>query len=143
LQKEGEMFKKILVATDGSPNAIRAAEEALDIAKAIKAKVTLTYVAYVPPLYDNDISDELYESFIDDGKKILKDTKKIYDQAQYAVETKLVRDKKPSIGICEMGNDFDLIVLGNRGLHEKKEMAVGSTSNHVVHCAPCSVLLVN
>jgi nucleotide-binding universal stress UspA family protein len=137
------MFKKILVATDGSPNAMRAAEEALDIAKASKARVMLTYVVYVPSLYDNDISDELYESFIDDGKKILKDTKTIFEQAEYAVETKLVRGEKPAIGICELGKDFDLIVLGNRGLHEKKEMAVGSTSSQVVYCASCSVLLVN
>lgn len=137
------MFKKILVATDGSSNAMRAAEEALDIAKAGKAKVMLTYVVYVPSLYDNDISDELYESFIDDGKKILKDTKTIFDRAEYTVETKLVRGQKPAIGICEMGKDFDLIVLGNRGLHAKEKMAVGSTSNQVIQCAPCSVLLVN
>jgi nucleotide-binding universal stress UspA family protein len=137
------MFKKILVATDGSPNAIRAAEETLDMAKAIEAEVMLVYVAYVPPLYDCDISDELQESFIDDGKKILQDTKKIFEQAEYEVKTKLVRDEKPASAICKLGNEFDLIVLGSRGLHEEGGRAVGSTSNHVVHCAPCSVLLVS
>jgi nucleotide-binding universal stress UspA family protein len=137
------MIKKILVATDGSPNAIRAAEEALDMAKALEAEVTLVYVAYVPPLYDDDISDELRESFIDDGKKILQDTKKLFDRIGYAVKTKLIRDEKPAIGICEFGRKFDLIVLGSRGLHAEKRMAVGSTSGQVVHCAPCSVLLVN
>lgn len=137
------MFKKILVATDGSPNALRAAEGALAIAQALKAEVVLVYVAYVPSLYDDDISDELQESFVDDGRKILKDTARIYEKAAFPVETKLIRDKKPAIGICEMGEDFDLIVLGNRGLHEEAKMAVGSTSSQVVHCAPCSVLLVN
>ncbi len=137
------MFEKILVATDGSPNALRAAEEALVIAKAQSAEVTLVYVAYVPSLYDNDISDELRESFIDDGKKILLDTGKIFERAGYNAETKLIRDKKPATAICELGEAFDLIVLGNRGLHEEARMAVGSTSSQVVHCAPCSVLLVN
>jgi nucleotide-binding universal stress UspA family protein len=137
------MFKKILVATDGSPNAIRAAEEAREIAEALNAEITLVYVAYVPPLYKSDISDELRESFIDDGKKILQDSKKVFDAAQYAVKTRLIREGKPATAICELGVEFDLIVLGSKGLHEEEGRAVGSTSSQVVHCAPCSVLLVN
>lgn len=137
------MFKKILVASDGSPNAMRAAEETMDMAKALNAEVTLVYVAYVPPLYDNDLSDELQQSFIDDGKKILEDTKKIFDQATYPVKTKLIRDEKPATAICGLGKECDLIVLGCRGLHKERGRGVGSTSDKVVHCAPCSVLLVN
>jgi nucleotide-binding universal stress UspA family protein len=137
------MFKKILVATDGSPNAMRAAEAAMDIAKALNAEVTLVYVAYVPPLYNSDISDELRESFIDDGKKILQDSRKAFDAAGYAVKTRLIRERKPATAICELGTEFDLIVLGSRGLHEEEGRAVGSTSSQVVHCAPCAVLLVN
>ncbi|TET21663.1 MAG: universal stress protein [Candidatus Cloacimonadota bacterium] len=72
------MISKILVATDGSSNAIRGAEKALEFAKAIKAEVMLVYVAYVPIMYRSDISDNLKESFVEDGKRILQDTEQVF-----------------------------------------------------------------
>jgi nucleotide-binding universal stress UspA family protein len=136
------MFKKILVATDGSTMALRGAEVACALAKKVEAEVTLVYVAYVPALYTGDISGNLMESFIEDGKKILHDTEQIFKREGYPATIKLVRDKKPSTAICELAEDFDLLILGARGLHECKFKTIGSTCDSIVHCAPCSVLLV-
>jgi nucleotide-binding universal stress UspA family protein len=36
----------------------------------------------------------------------------------------------------------DLIVIGRRGLRGLAEMFLGSVSNHVIHHAHCSVLVV-
>ncbi len=140
--KGGRMFSKILVATDGSSNAIRGAKKALELAKLTNAEVTLVYVAYVPGLYKGDISSTLMESFIDDGKKILKDTEAIFKKVDYPVKKKLIRDKKPAVAICALAKKFDLLVVGTKGLHRKQEKAIGSISNCIVHCAPCSILLV-
>ena len=136
------MISKILVATDGSSNAMRGAEKALEFAKANKAEVMLVYVAYIPIMYRSDISDNLKESFIEDGKRILHDTEQVFRKAEYPVKTTLVRDEKPSLAICDLGREYDLIVMGTRGLHDEKERAIGSTSDKVIHCSPCSVLLV-
>ena len=136
------MFSKILVATDGSANSIRSAKKALELSKLSGAEVTLVYVAYVPDLYKGDISSELMESFIDDGRKILKDTANIFKKADWPVKTKLIREQKPPVAICSLAKKFDLLVIGSRGLHKKKEKALGSISDCIIHCSPCPVLLV-
>jgi len=136
------VFKKILVAVDGSSNAIRAAKEAFDLAKLSHAEITLVYVAYFPQFYKTDLADELIESIIEDGKKILTDAREIFKRANFTVKTKLIREAKPSEAICKSAQKYDLIVIGSRGLHKKKEKSIGSVSDAVLHCAPCPVLVV-
>lgn len=50
----------------------------------------------------------------------------------------------PSSWIREMAKnwDADLVILGRRGRRGLAEVFLGSVSNHVVHYAPCSVLVV-
>ena len=50
----------------------------------------------------------------------------------------------PSSWIREMAKscDVDLVILGRRGRRGLAEVFLGSVSNHVVHYAPCSVLVV-
>ncbi|WP_199338252.1 universal stress protein [Nostoc sp. FACHB-133] len=50
----------------------------------------------------------------------------------------------PGTNICDLARSWgaDLIVLGRRGLNGFAELLAGSVSNHVVHHAPCSVLVV-
>jgi len=46
--------------------------------------------------------------------------------------------------LCEVAQDWgaDLIVVGRRGRTGLVEALLGSVSNHVVHNAPCSVLVI-
>lgn len=44
-------------------------------------------------------------------------------------------------GYAEQG-EFDLVVLGSRGLGKFKEMMMGSTSSKVLHHVKCSVMVV-
>ncbi|MFL5768293.1 MAG: universal stress protein [Actinomycetota bacterium] len=37
----------------------------------------------------------------------------------------------------------DVIVVGNRGTHDKRRRYLRSVPNGVVHCAPCSVFVVD
>lgn len=39
-------------------------------------------------------------------------------------------------------NDFDLIVIGSRGMGKLKEVFLGSTSNYVVHSSKIPVTIV-
>jgi nucleotide-binding universal stress UspA family protein len=50
----------------------------------------------------------------------------------------------PSLAICDRASEWgaDLIVLGRRGHKGISELLLGSVSNHVIHHAPCSVLIV-
>lgn len=46
--------------------------------------------------------------------------------------------------LCEVAQSWgaDLIVVGRRGLKGISEALLGSVSNHVMHNAPCSVLVI-
>jgi len=138
------MFSKILLATDGSDNALRAARRVAQMAKKLPAKVTLLSAAYVPPMYRDDIGTELTESFVDDARQALHFTQEIFEGEKVASETKLVRDLRPADAIleeAERGN-YDLIVLGSQGLSKKEAKRLGSVSREVAYHAHCSVLVV-
>ena len=50
----------------------------------------------------------------------------------------------PGVVICEVAEEggFDLIVVGSHGHGLLKRMLIGSVSTHVLHRAPCPVLVV-
>jgi nucleotide-binding universal stress UspA family protein len=138
------MFSKILVATDGSSNAIRAARQVAQLVKKLPAKVTLICVAYVPSMYRADIGAELSESFVDDARQALRFTKEVFAEEQLSCQTKLAQDVHPADAILEevKAGNYDLIVMGSRGLSEREMRKLGSVSREVVQRAQCSVLLV-
>lgn len=138
------MFSKILVATDGSDNALRAARQVAQLVKKLPAKVTLLSAAYVPPMYRDDIGTELAESFVDDARQALQHTREVFEREKLTCETKLVQDLRPADAILQEAEkgDFDLVVLGSQGLSQKEAKRLGSVSQEVAQRARCSVLLV-
>jgi nucleotide-binding universal stress UspA family protein len=48
------------------------------------------------------------------------------------------------VDICETATEWqaDLIVIGRRGRTGLQEALLGSVSNHVMHHAPCTVMIV-
>lgn len=138
------MFEKILVATDGSDNALRAARQVAEMVKKQPAKVTLLCAAYVPSMYRDDIGSELAESFVDDAREALQHTREVLEEEKVACDTKMVRDLRPADAILQEAkkNTYDLIVIGSQGLSEKKSIRLGSISREVTERAHCSVLLV-
>jgi nucleotide-binding universal stress UspA family protein len=81
------MFKKILVATDGSDNAMRAAEQGRDIASCMGSQVTVVYAAYVPPMYTNDLRPEIFDSVRADGRRILNAATQVFEGTEVKVKT--------------------------------------------------------
>jgi hypothetical protein len=63
------MFSKILLATDGSDNALRAARQVVRMVKKQPAKVMMLSAAYMPSMYLDDIGPELAESFVDEARQ--------------------------------------------------------------------------
>ena len=138
------MFSKILLATDGSNNALRAARHVAQMVKNQPAEVTILSAAYVPSTYLDDFSAGLLESFLKDARQALDFTRKVFDQEQVSYQIKLDRDRHPAEAILhEAGEgDYDLIVLGSRGLSNREAKRLGSISQEVAERARCSVLLI-
>ncbi len=141
--KINHSFKKILVALDGSKNSIQALSNAIQLAKQTGASITGISVIQVFPtemgLMKTMIGKTLskhYKHFMQTAKIMC--TKKdvsFRGMVQYGEEGKTI------VSFAHK-NNFDLIVVGSRGLGKLKELFLGSTSNYVVHSSKIPVLII-
>jgi len=133
--KEKTKLSKILVAVDGSESAEKALEYAVQLAKKHKAKVTLLNVGESKIFgLKPEVARGIGESILSDAAAKVKGLK---------LNTKLEFGNPPEtiIEVAEKRN-YDLIVVGSRGLSSVKRFFLGSVSDDVSHHAKCSVLIV-
>ncbi|MEJ2242719.1 MAG: universal stress protein [Candidatus Bathyarchaeota archaeon] len=149
------MIKKILVPVDGSEHSNKALDYALDLAEKYSANIKLLTVAQpvivsesmflsqpmMPPettvMYVNEIETA--------HKKILQNAYKKAKKAKPKIKiSKQLENGRPADIITEIANsqDFDLIVMGSRGIGGIKEFFLGSVSDRVADKAHCPVLIV-
>ncbi len=138
------MFKKILVAYDGSEWAQRAVKMAGDLARVQKQAEIWLVVAVGPapvnlgqPFADQWISGQSIEGnrLMDEAVSILGSGIKIHRELLY---------NNPADGIIEVAEAraVDLIVVGSRGLGALRSLVLGSVSQKVINLATCPVLVV-
>ena len=138
------MYKKILLAVDGSENALRATTEAVKIASLLpKCVIEVVYVA--------DFSKSRNEILHAQGKEELEFSrrKKLYPveeqlRAENLSYEMIVLRGEPGPTIIEYANKeaFDMLIIGSRGLNTLQEMVLGSVSHKVVKRVKCPVLIV-
>lgn len=143
------MFEKILVPLDGSEHSINALEKAIQIAKKFDGRITLIHaysadLVSLPKEYALiETTPEMVEVSRYKGANILADAQiKAKDQG-VQVET-LLRAGQAVETIIETSRNgnFDLIVIGARGLSPIKEILLGSVSHGVTTHAQCPILVV-
>ncbi|MFW6110963.1 MAG: universal stress protein [Thermoproteota archaeon] len=156
------MFEKILVPLDGSKHSLNALQTAIQIAKKFDGKITLIHVysvnvswatrppatysnltmnSYVPQMAQDDVS-KVEEASQKAAANILEDGRDQVEGEEVEVETLL----KEGHAVKEITNaardgEFDLIVIGSRGLSRMKEILLGSVSVGVIRNASCPVLV--
>lgn len=141
---------KILLATDGSEEAVRALEAAAELSKTTGSEV---HVAYVLPteaqLVGHHIySDEMRESVVEqaerDARSFLEEqTERIGSEGGKVAEAYL-RVGRPDKEIVRLAGVLDagVIVVGSRGLGAVGRTLMGSVSDSVIRHAHCPVLVV-
>ncbi len=152
------MFKKILVPLDGSDHSMRALDIAVEIAKKFGGKITLIHVysvsvrpVVVPepatfalgiPLMTPSEYSKVAEAVKEAGARILAEGVKRAKAEGVEVET-MLREGHTVHEIVKAAREgeFNLIVMGARGLSRIKEIILGSVSEGVVRNAPCPVLV--
>jgi len=144
------MFNKILVPTDGSEMALFAAKHALALAEKFDSEITLVHVVqnyYSLPAFSMPDTVSIPLSVLQDleanGKLILEKTKEVFAGFTGKILSRLEYGP-PGKEIIDIAVDggYSLIVMGRRGLSGVTEMFLGSVSNHIVHYAPCPILIV-
>ncbi len=142
------MYKKILVASDGSLYARKAIDKSADIAKRYKSELTIITVIPHPMnafgmFGIEELGAEAYEILKKKGNNIIREAKeqlKEYDVIlNYVLEYGNPGD---TIVRYAKKNSFDLIVVGSHGYGEVMAHMLGSVSDRVNHHAHCSVLIV-
>lgn len=139
------MFDRILLAVDGSDHALRAAQKAAELARAMKSKELRIVVSYDPiPVYLGEPNMQV--AIINrkgEAEKILEDAVGEVGEVPCEVFKDLIEGDGAS-NIIEVARNTgsDLIVMGSRGLGRLAGLLLGSTSQKVVSHAPCPVLII-
>ena len=142
---------KILLATDGSAEATRAARMAMTLSERLDSEL---HVAYVEPLPDPfaspqflsrypDFRDELREIAEREARaKLAKEAQKLREMGEVAGAH--ARIGRPDAQIARLAVEIGagLVAVGSRGLGRMRRALVGSVSDSVVHYAHCPVLVV-
>lgn len=140
------MYKKILIAIDGSDVAHRALDQGLGLAKAVGASVTIVTVTEPAALIGGgyasvagtviDPVPELLEALEAAAKGLLQDARKTAAAGGIEADVVHVDNSFPAEGIVETADRIgaELIVMGSHGRRGISRLILGSqTSNVLTH----------
>jgi nucleotide-binding universal stress UspA family protein len=147
------MYKKILLPTDGSENAKRAAKHALQLGSKSGADILVLLVIETPRLRGIRSADktELKTKLEQEGQKAFNDIsimlKEIKDEGKCNRDVKLglkFKEGSPSDTILKTIDEenIDLVVMGTSGKHGLNRVLLGSVAENTMRSAPCPVLVV-
>ena len=140
-------MQPILLATDGSPSAAAATDEAITLASALGVTLVAVAVEHVAvPAYGyygyTQVLAELTKAEHDHVAEILEQTRQRATDA--GVECETVALSGPVVEtICKAAKEHRaaMIVIGAHGWGPLRRIVFGSVSSGVLHEAPCPVLV--
>ncbi len=135
---------KILVATDGSEQAMKAIMEALKLAEKESAKVIIMSVAYFSKEDLDEMPPRIQDKLESEARTALEKAKALFNQKNIEVEVVLETGRVPANNIIRKAEEIkcDLILLGSTGRTGFSRAVMGSTAAKVVSLAPCTVTVI-
>ncbi|KIL76088.1 universal stress protein [Bacillus badius] len=140
-------YKNILIAVDGSDEAKRGLEKAVEIAKRNEAALHIVhivdngYFASVEALAHASIPDYNEKQ----GEKLLAEYKEAAEAAGAPSVHTIMETGSPKALIPNKIADqaqADLIICGATGIHGMERVFLGSVSERITRTAKCDVLIV-
>ena len=147
------MYKKILLPTDGSENAKRAAEQAIQIGSRSGAEILVLNVVETPRFRGIRSVDKT-----ELRKEVEQDVQRVFDEysnmlagimgggkCQKDVKLDLkFKEGSPADKILKTIDEenIDLVVMGTSGRHGVNRFLLGSVAENTMRSAPCPVLVV-
>lgn len=147
------MFKKILIATDGSKHSEKAAEKGIEMAKLSNGTVTAIYIADIGKEYapigdvSFNIADEVIEGMRNSLMKRGEETTKVVEEMAKKAGVpaqRVVLEGHPASDIMKFAQDskMDLIVIGSIGVTGLDKFLMGSVAEKIVRNSKMPVLVV-
>jgi nucleotide-binding universal stress UspA family protein len=138
------MYNKILVAADGSAHSLRAAEQAIYLAKINpEANVVVLYVVDSKTSKADVLRNLDTEGIAHLRQRKMESIEQKALEAGINYEIKIIRGE-PGPSIVEYANEnkFDVVLIGSRGLNALQEFMLGSVSHKVAKRAKCPVMII-
>jgi nucleotide-binding universal stress UspA family protein len=147
-QKGAIMFRNILVAVDGSPDAQLALAQAIDLAASQHAGLTLFSGFVVPaPVGYVGVSGEVTANLVHEAEAEAESTlRAAVEQVPEDVSVSSVMTSdpvRPALVEEITKGGHDLVVMGSRGRGAVRSVLLGSVSHYVLHHSPVPVLIVH
>jgi nucleotide-binding universal stress UspA family protein len=148
------MYANILLSTDGSDVARNGAKHWMDLAKALKAKVTVINVTGPPPIdygrHDApwipspDEVDRFDAACKEHAGKVLDEARTMAEQIGISVELLHVPNAHPATAIIETAKSrgCELIVMASHGHRGLRKLFLGSQTSEVLADGIVPVLVV-
>ena len=144
------MYSRILVPVDGSAASNQGLNEAIELARQLKARIRLVHVVepwvMVTPETMPATVQQVAETIRGIGVVLLKECEKKVTDAGVEVDADLIESIGGPAGAIIVKRakevDADLIVCGTHGRRGVRRLLLGSDAEHIVRRAPVPVLLV-
>ena len=137
------MYRKILVANDGSPGALKALAGAIETAKRDGAALHMITVEELPrfPASIDEVEEEKTEA----NHRLAPVIEAARAQAQaagIALETHLLPGHPVHTIVALINEEHFELLVGFMGHTRLYEQIIGSTTERLVRLAPCAVLVI-
>ncbi len=140
------VLRSVLVADDMLDDSQAALDQAVDLAKLARAKLTIvTVVSVVSPSFGVPVPiGDSFTALLESATKRLEALKqRLLTEGVTEVETALL-EGNPVDQVVQFVEKHhpDIIVVGSRGLSTAGRFLLGSVSDGILHHVHCSVLVV-
>ena len=138
------MYNHIMLAADGSENAVRAAKEAIKLAKlSDSSKVEVVLVVNFDKMRTEMLHAASTEGLLLERRRKLLNVEQLLQAQQVNYDVTILKGE-PGPELVKYANEqnIDIIILGSRGLNSFQEMVLGSVSHKVMKRVNCPALIV-
>jgi nucleotide-binding universal stress UspA family protein len=139
---------KLLVATDGSENALRAVEYAIEMLGKMKESGSVTLISVHDDTALRHAQRFVGKEVVDDYLRELSDTdlaeaRKLLEKSGIRHDN-VIRTGHVASEVVKSATDggFDMIVLGSKGRSALKDLVIGSVAKRIIEMSATPVLLV-
>lgn len=138
---------KLLVATDGSKNSVKAVRQAAKLVQGAAddgGSITLVSVHDDTALRHAQrfVGKDAVDSYLRDlSEKDLAESRKVLDKAGVKHDM-VIRTGHVATEIAALGSKYDMIVMGSKGRTAFKDLLIGSVAQRVLELSKVPVLFV-